>query len=178
MSALGHKQRIFVANQVCAAILKLHVIDGRVDPMAIVFEECQTYLYNGCMRSSENFESIIDYITIGGNFHTSYLAITQFPAMVDKAIVKAAQQRYFGLTSEKNDVNYVKSFIGDMDSNRIKSSLGIDAKDKRFVTHFLKRGQFVYQHLGDVQLMQCQKYVAAQPKADPYFSLTVQYVIK
>jgi hypothetical protein len=173
MSAVGHKQRISIANQVCRAILKMHVIDGYVNPTVIVFEECQTYLYNGCMRSSENFESIIDYITIGGNYHTSFLAITQFPAMVDKAIVKAAQQRYFGLTSEKNDVGYVKSFIDNSGSDKIKTDLGIDKKDKRFITHFLKRGQFVYQHLGNVQLMQCQKY--EKPTPQPYFTVQVNY---
>jgi hypothetical protein len=43
-------------------------------------------------------------LTQGANFNIRFIAITQFASMVDKLVVKLAQQRYCGRTSEKNDM--------------------------------------------------------------------------
>jgi hypothetical protein len=164
MSAVGHKDRIAIANQVCRNVLQLHVQRGYTAPMAVIFEECQTYMYNGCMRSLTLFEPIIDYITIGGNYNTSFMAITQFPAMVDKAIVKAAQQRYFGLTTEKNDVNYVKSFFEKGKEKQLELEL-----------RTLNRGEFLYQNKGSTTKCACPKYERKQQQRSPTFSYTFNY---
>lgn len=162
MSAVGYAQRISIANQVCAAVLKMHVVDGYTNPEAVIFEECQTYIPNGCMRSLDKYGPIVDYVTVGGNFHTSFLAVTQFPAAVDKAIVKAAQQRYFGLTTEKNDVNYIRSFFEKGKEKELEAQL-----------RCLNRGEFLYQNKGTTQKIIVPKYVA--PRADKaMFSFTFE----
>ena len=51
-------------------------------------------------------------VTQGGNFGIRFIAITQFASMVDKLLVKMAQQRYFGRTSEYNDLRYIHAVIG------------------------------------------------------------------
>lgn len=174
MSQLGYKNRVAVANQICKNIYECRVQGSRGThegkPTVVIFEECQTYIPNNCLRNLDTYGPIVDYITIGGNFNLSYIAITQFPALVDKTLVKAAQQRYFGLTSEKNDVNYVRNFIGDPESLALREQIGHpaqDKKDKKFITHFLKRGQFVYQHMGKVSVFQSPKYEPAQPVTQP-----------
>jgi len=75
----------------------------------VVFEEAHTFL-NGAMRSKRSRETA-RLITQGGNFNIRFLAITQFPAMCDKLIVKPAQQRYRGKTSEPNDLSYFSGII-------------------------------------------------------------------
>jgi len=159
-----------VHDMICKNIYESRVQGSRAThqgvPTVVIFEECQTYIPNNCLRNLDTYGPIVDYITIGGNFNLSYIAITQFPALVDKTLVKAAQQRYFGLTSEKNDVNYVRNFIGDPESTQLRQQIGHpqqDKKDKKFITHFLQRGQFVYQHMGKVSVFQSPKYEPSQP---------------
>jgi hypothetical protein len=171
ISQLGYRNRVAVANQVCSHIYTARVRNKHItQPIVVAFEECQTYIPNNCLRNLDTYGPIVDYITIGGNFNLSYIAITQFPALVDKTLVKAAQQRYFGLTSERNDVNYVRNFIGDPESAILREQIGqpiTHKKDRKFVTHFLKRGQFIYQHMGKVSVFQSPKYEPAQPVTQP-----------
>jgi hypothetical protein len=174
MAELTHAQREAVANQVCGIIYRHHVQDGCATPEAVIFEEAQTYFYNGCSRTKTNYNPAMDYLTIGGNFNLSFLMITQFPALVDKTFVKAAQQRYFGLSTEKNDTSYIKGFIENEDSKRLKEQLGI--KSKAFITKFLQRGQFVYQNRGHVEVFRCGKY--EPPKSAPQnFNYTFSYTV-
>jgi hypothetical protein len=87
----------------------------------LIFEEAQTYLPNGCTRSHK-YSDITDFVTVGGNYGLSFGAISQFSASVDKAIVKLAQQRFFGLTTVDNDKRYVKSFIGKTMAKRLDTA--------------------------------------------------------
>ena len=142
MSALTLGERIAFVNSFAESIYKSHV-NGYEHPELIVFEEAQTYLPNGCMRSLRKYTPVVDYITVGGNYNTSFGIITQFPAMVDKAPVKAAQQRYFGLSTEENDKTYIKSFIGKKHLENLIN---------------LRLGEFLYQNRGNVSKFQCEKY--------------------
>jgi hypothetical protein len=90
-------------------------------------------------------------ITQGANFGISFGLITQFAAMVAKLPVKATQQRYFGLTSEPNDIKYLRSFIGKEWSEQLR---GLDVGEfiynagntiKRF-QHKPQQEEMVYQY--------------------------------
>jgi hypothetical protein len=173
LSELTHGQRISVVNQVAKAVYDDHVRNGNTTPEALILEEAQTYVFNGCSRTKDTFDAIMDYLTIGGNFNLSFILITQFPALVDKSFVKATQQRYFGISSEKNDTSYIKGFIENEDSKRLKQQLGISGS--AFITKFLQRGQFVYQNRGRVEVFTCQKYVPTRIEQKPYFTMSVSY---
>ncbi len=77
----------------------------------IFFEESQIYLQQSSMRSRAASE-VMRLITVGRNFKIRYGLITQFPSTVDKLPVKMTKQRYFGYTDEKNDKDYIESFLG------------------------------------------------------------------
>lgn len=109
----------------------------------VIYEEAQTYLPNGCFRSTKRYSPMIDLVTVGANFNIRFGLITQFPASVDKSPVKISQQRYFGWTTEKNDLDYVQRFIGKEWLSEIRA---------------LRRGEFLYQCRNSIQKFQCQKF--------------------
>jgi len=81
-------------------------------PYFIIFEESQIYMPQGCMRA-KRFQNTVRLLTQGRNYKVRFGIITQFASMVDKDVMKYMKIRYFGWTSEKNDVEYVQGFIGD-----------------------------------------------------------------
>ena len=93
----------------------------------VFFEEAQIYLQQNSMRANSSAE-VMRLITVGRNFKIRYGLITQFPSTIDKLPVKMTKQRYFGYTDEKNDVEYIRSFLGDQ-VEELKS---------------LKLGEFIY----------------------------------
>jgi hypothetical protein len=141
VSRLGYGERFAFVKNFCKTLTDTHISGYPICEM-VIFEEAQTYLPNGCMRSRK-YSDITDFVTVGGNFSLSFGAVTQFSASVDKAIVKLAQQRFFGLTSEDNDKKYVRSFIGKKYMDDLIS---------------LRLGQFLYQNRNIIQKFQCQKY--------------------
>lgn len=96
------------------AIMNAATARGKQDfpRTVIVFEEAHTPLPNFILNS-KNFTETKRLITQGANFNVSFVAITQFSSMVDKLPVKSAQQRYFGKTSEPNDLKYLKAYLGE-----------------------------------------------------------------
>lgn len=96
----------------------------------IFFEEAQIYLQQNSMRNRASAE-VMRLITVGRNFKIRYGLITQFPSTIDKLPVKMTKQRYFGYTDEKNDIEYVKAFLGI---------------DKAKELNTLKTGEFIYQY--------------------------------
>lgn len=115
--------------------------------IVVVFEEAHTAFYNGAMRAKRSRETV-RLLTQGGNFNIRFIAITQFPAMCDKLLVKLAQQRYLGKTSEPNDLGYLAGIIG---------------KHIKELPH-LERGRFVYSYSGKVSMIQVRPYEKKQPK--------------
>ena len=149
VSRLGYAERFAFVKSFCKTLTDMH-LSSNTQPEMLIFEEAQTYLPNGCMRSRK-YSDITDFVTVGGNYGLSFAAITQFSASVDKAIVKLAQQRYFGLTTEDNDKRYVKSFIGKQWLNGLIQ---------------LQRGQFLYQNRAEISKFQCDKFGTAKSVGD------------
>jgi hypothetical protein len=160
VSRLGYDERFAFVSNFCKTLTDTH-LNGYTYPEMLVFEESQTYLPNGCMRSKK-YSDIVDFCTVGGNYGLSFGAITQFSASVDKAIVKLAQQRFFGLTTEDNDKRYVKSFIG---KKWIDDLIGLQV------------GEFLYQNRATIQKFQCQPFGSAKVANGYSFSYNLSMVV-
>jgi hypothetical protein len=85
----------------------------------IVFEESQLFFPLNSLRSKKAQNSM-RILTVGRNVGVSACAITQFPALLDKELVKHAGQVYVGMTAEKNAVDYWRSLLGK-ESKTLKS---------------------------------------------------------
>lgn len=151
ISGLNVRKKIRFVDTLCGHLYGQHVNVQTERKEFIVFEEAQTYLPNGCMRLAIRRESpcenVLNVVTVGANYNLRFGLITQFPAMVDKTPVKIAQQRYLGWTCEKNDIDYLKGFVGKNWADKLKN---------------LERGQFVYQCRNRVELMQTEVYGKSQ----------------
>lgn len=93
----------------------------------IIYEEAHTSMPNHILNS-KGFRQTKRLLTQGANFNVSFCVITQFASMIDKLPVKAAQQRFFGRTSEANDLRYLRYYLG--------------GKTEELKT--LETGQFIY----------------------------------
>lgn len=83
-------------------------------------EEAHNSLPNWIFQS-KRMPELKRLITVGANFNVSFGLITQFAAEVSKLPIKATQQRYFGLTSEPNDIRYIRNFIGKEQAEQLKN---------------------------------------------------------
>ena len=146
ISSLSARKKVLFVNQLCHDIYEMHV-EGYARKEFIIFEEAQTYLPQGCLRlairRSSPCESVLDVVTVGANYGLRFGLITQFPALVDKPPVKICQQRYFGWTWEKNDIAYVKAFLG---------------KDWIAKLQGLQKGEFIYQCRDVTQMIKTPEY--------------------
>lgn len=142
ISALNTRQKVWFVNGFCGNVYRHHV-DGYKVREFVIFEEAQLYLPQGSMRlairRSSPCESVLDVVTVGANYGLRFGLITQFPALVDKAPVKICQQRYFGWTWEKNDVQYLKGFIPKEWIEKLNA---------------LQKGRFIYQNRDKIDLIQ------------------------
>ena len=114
LSGVNYVTRIKYVIAFCKTLYNWHVSKGfkRSPQEFVIFEEAHTYFPNGCFRSPKQFSPCIDLVTVGANFNLRFGVITQFPASLDKSVVKVCQQRYFGWSTEMNDLNYIKAFVG------------------------------------------------------------------
>jgi energy-coupling factor transporter ATP-binding protein EcfA2 len=144
LSMLDARARVLFVNQYCKQIYVKHV-KGFREPEFLIFEDAQTYLPNGSMKISVRktpiYDGVLDIVTVGANYNLRFGLITQFPALVDKSPVKITMQRYFGLTWEKNDIAYIKFFIGKEASEQLRS---------------LNKGEFVYQYKDRIEKIQTE----------------------
>jgi hypothetical protein len=163
ISNLGFVERFKFVNAFTQCIYDWHKSKGyKKAPFEFVFfEEAHTYLPSGSFRSARKYAPLIDLVTVGANFNLRFGAITQFPAMIDKA-VKICQQRYLGWTTEKNDLDYIEKFIGKEYTN---------PKQPDSVFN-LRKGQFLYQLRNKIEKIQSSPYES--PKAN--FTLNGQTV--
>jgi hypothetical protein len=120
----------------CKAVLDAAISRGKnAQPNTVlVFEETHTIFPNFGFNGDKLRETR-RLITVGANFNLSFIAITQFSSMIDKLLVKCAQQRFFGRTSEPNDLRYLRNFLGD--------------HTEELTT--LQRGEFLFQHCGKIR---------------------------
>lgn len=160
ISDMGFRERFKFVNAFTRTIYNWHKSKGyKKAPFEFVFyEEAHTYLPNGCFRAAEKYSAIIDLVTVGANFNLRFGAITQFPAALDKGVVKITQQRYFGWTTEYNDRNYVKSFVGKED---------VDPKNPDSIFN-LQKGQFLYQLRNKITKIQSSPYTDTTRTANNY----------
>ena len=148
ISGLAARKKVLFVNQFCHDLYKMHV-DGYAMKEFIIFEEAQLYIPSGSLRlairRSSPCESVLDVVTVGANYGLRFGLITQFPALVDKPPVKITQQRYFGWTWERNDVAYIKAFLGKEWAVKLQS---------------LQKGEFIYQCRDKTELIKTAKYEA------------------
>lgn len=85
----------------------------------LIFEEAQILLPQGSMRA-KRLQNIVRMLTVGRNYKIRAGTITQFAAMVDKDATRYMKQRYYGWTSEVNDVSYIGKIIGDVEANNLR----------------------------------------------------------
>lgn len=78
----------------------------------VVLEESQLVYPNGSFRSDKKSSSL-QLVSVGRNFKLRFIAVTPFSANIDKYLVKMTSQRWFGSTSELNDLKYLKGFLGE-----------------------------------------------------------------
>ncbi len=112
ISRLSFPQRVEFANKFCKSLLDTRKNSDYDPPTFVFFEEGQLYFYQGSMRSMKKQSYAVELITVGGNYNLRYGVITQFPSMIDKLLVKMCKQRYFGWTSEPNDIGYIEDIVG------------------------------------------------------------------
>ena len=147
ISALKARKKIHFVDQLCQFLYNSHVDGITRKHEFLVFEEAQVYMPQGSFRLSTRkksmLESVVDIVTIGANFNLRFGVITQFPAMVDKSPVKICQQRYFGWTTEKNDMTYIKHFIGKEWAKKLTE---------------LERGEFIYNYRGQKELIKTERF--------------------
>jgi energy-coupling factor transporter ATP-binding protein EcfA2 len=110
LSDLGFLQKRWWVNEFVRTLYSAHVQGYRAKEF-IIFEEAQIYVPSNALRSPHDFEPLINLITVGRNFTLRYALATQFPAMADANLFKSPQQRYFGWTTEFNDVNRIRSYF-------------------------------------------------------------------
>lgn len=165
ISALNAKHKVLFVNQLCKDIYEMHV-DGYTEKEFIIFEEAQSYIPSGSLRlavrRSSPCESVLDVITCGANYGLRFGLITQFPALVDKAPVKITQQRYFGWTWEKNDIAYVKAFLGKEWTRALR-------------LQGLQKGEFIYQCREKTELLKVPRY--GQNARAEGFNYPLQYEV-
>ena len=123
-----------------------------------MFEDAQLYLPNHGLRANV-YQEVMRLVTTGRNFNIRYGLITQFPSMVDKTCVKMTKQRYFGWTNEKNDITYLKAFLGERVSE----------------LETLEVGQFLYDYGKTTKRIQAPKFEAEREATNLQYMNSITY---
>jgi hypothetical protein len=154
LSGLSFNVKRRWVNSFVKSIYDAHVNGTITGREFIVFEECHTYLPTGALRASEKFEPIINLVTVGRNFKLRYAFATQFPAMCDANLFKSPQQRYFGWTTEFNDVSRIRSYFPRKRKNELEDEL-----------RELGKLRFIYQYGNTIETFKIEHH--KQPIASP-----------
>jgi hypothetical protein len=88
----------------------------------LVFEEAHNYFKEGFMRS-KCFSDSAMLLSEGRNYNVRFMCITQFASLLDKTAMKYMRLRFFGYSSEPNDVEYIARFFPKEDRDGIKKTL-------------------------------------------------------
>jgi hypothetical protein len=127
-------------EQFCKMLFEYQVINS-VKRFYLIFEESQIYFPLSAL-SSKNTQNTMRLLTVGRNFGVSMCAISQFPALVSKELVKHAGQLFLGCVSEPNTVRYWSGIIGKH-AEKLKE---------------LQNGQFVYYCRNKISLTGIEPY--------------------
>lgn len=113
----------------------------------VIFEEAQIFFPLNSLRSLKT-QNTMRILTTGRNFNISVCAISQFPALIDKELVKHAGQIFLGYASEPNTLGYWKGILGKK-AEELKK---------------LQNGQFVYFNRNKISLTEIEPYDATIQK--------------
>ena len=112
LSLLSIRDKIRFTNLFCKTLLQGH-IQGYIDQWEfVVFEEAHLVFPNGSLRGLKRYAEAVTFATVGRNYKLNFGFITQFPANVDKLLVKLTVQRYFFQSWEPNDLRYMTRLLG------------------------------------------------------------------
>lgn len=115
----------------------------------LVFEEAQLFFPLNSLRSKKT-QNAMRIVTVGRNVGVSVCAISQFPALIDKELIKHAQQIWIGTTSELNSLKYWRGILRKT-VDTLKT---------------LRNGQFVYYHRNKISLTEIEPYVNSTLKTE------------
>jgi len=110
ISRLTPNQAQQTVERFCKMLFEFQV-DTAVKRFYIVFEEAQIYFPLSAL-SSKNTQNTMRLLTVGRNFNVSMCAISQFPALVSKELIKHSGQLFLGYASEPNTLTYWKGILG------------------------------------------------------------------
>jgi len=117
LSLLSIRDKIRFTNLFCRTLLQGHIQGHIKDWEFVVFEEAHLIFPNGSLRGLKRYGDAVAFATVGRNYRLSFGFITQFPANVDKLLVKLTVQRYLFQTWEPNDIRYLRRLLGNYTSN-------------------------------------------------------------
>jgi hypothetical protein len=107
----------------------------------LVLEEAQIYFPLNSLRSRKTQNSM-RLLTVGRNFNVSMCAVSQFPALIDKEMIKHSGQIWIGYASEPNSLKYWRGIIGKH-AEKLRE---------------LQNGQFVYYCRNKINTIEIEVY--------------------
>jgi hypothetical protein len=113
----------------------------------LVLEEAQIYFPLNSLRSLKTQNSM-RLLTVGRNFNVSMCAVSQFPALIDKEMIKHSGQIWIGYASEPNSLKYWRGIIGKR-AEKLRE---------------LQNGQFVYYCRNKITTIEIEPYESAIQK--------------
>ena len=144
LSLLNIRDKIRFTNLFCRTLLQGHIQGYINDWEFVVFEEAHLIFPSGSLRGLKRYGDAVAFATVGRNYKLSFGFITQFPANVDKLLVKLTVQRYLFQTWEPNDIRYMRRLLGKH-AEELKS---------------LEVGECVYQAKGEIKKVVFPEYGA------------------
>jgi hypothetical protein len=147
MSMLTPNQQQAIVERFCEKLFQHQIETQCGSRFYVVFEESQIFFPLNSLRS-KNAQNSMRILTIGRNINTSICAISQFPSLIDKELVKNAQQIYIGTTSETNAVQYWRGILGK-NADQLKD---------------LQNGEFFYYCRNKLGKIQIEAYESQTPK--------------
>jgi hypothetical protein len=147
MSTLTPNQQQAIVERFCEKLFQHQIETQCGSRFYLVFEESQIFFPLNSLRS-KNAQNSMRILTIGRNINTSICAISQFPSLIDKELVKNAQQIYIGTTSETNAVQYWRGILGK-NADQLKD---------------LENGSFIYYNRGKISRINIEPYENRTPK--------------
>jgi len=116
-------------------------LNNSIKRFYLIFEESQIFFPLNSLRSKKTQNSM-RLLTVGRNVNVSICAISQFPALIDKELVKHAGQIYIGYSTELNTLAYWRGILGNH-TEKLKE---------------LSNGQFVYYHRNKISLTEIEAF--------------------
>jgi hypothetical protein len=141
MSLLTPNQQQQAVESFCQKLFQHQIETQCRSRFYLVFEEAQIFCPLNSLRSKTT-QNTMRILTVGRNVNISVCAISQFPALIDKELIKHSGQIWIGYTSEPNTLNYWRGMIGKK-SEKLKE---------------LKNGQFVYYCRNKISLSEIEPY--------------------